>query len=432
MQQNQRSLQGKQAGVLIKFTAAGEEATDEVVDFSNSDEDDIAVLGEDEDNRSDDRSERKAHESDEDGAGEDASGAHARELRSKAPSPKYTGATWGREEDSEGDATQDGDGLGEEDQDGDGEDIGENQRYAAGDELDGAYDIDHCTDERKTFSDCHGGGGGEGDLDDDGDDVDSRFGILRAPPASRRGMVQTLIVRDRSGMNRLFPQYSLFLQGGAREQHLLFASKQAKNKTSNYHIFDMTRGCATNRLSKKSGNYVGKLRSNFGKGENVICSNHATRHELGAVLFNKPGLMEQMRDGSTPRKMVVVVPEIDQSGVPHAQQTQVNRGDGRASASGGGKGAESVLADRLRRDQLEGLVELRNKDPELRDGNYHLNFHGRVTCASVKNFQLVRADDPEHVIMQFGKVGDDRFHLDYRAPLTALQAFAIILSQFNF
>ena len=77
-------------------------------------------------------------------------------------------------------------------------------------------------------------------------------------------------------------------------------------------------------------------------------------------------------------------------------------------------------------------MRLHNKDPTLKHGNYHLNFHGRVTVASVKNFQLVRPDEPERIVAQFGKVGTDRFHLDFREPLTALQAFAIVLSQFNF
>lgn len=35
---------------------------------------------------------------------------------------------------------------------------------------------------------------------------------------------------------------------------------------------------------------------------------------------------------------------------------------------------------------------------------YCLNFKGRVTEASVKNFQLVTDEDPENVILQFGKV----------------------------
>lgn len=35
---------------------------------------------------------------------------------------------------------------------------------------------------------------------------------------------------------------------------------------------------------------------------------------------------------------------------------------------------------------------------------YCLNFNGRVTEASVKNFQLVSDDNQNHVILQFGKV----------------------------
>ena len=65
-------------------------------------------------------------------------------------------------------------------------------------------------------------------------------------------------------------------------------------------------------------------------------------------------------------------------------------------------------------------------------GNYRLNFKGRVTVPSVKNFQLVAPDDIDYIVSQFGKVGEDRFNLDFRAPLNAFQAFAIALSQFNF
>ena len=36
-------------------------------------------------------------------------------------------------------------------------------------------------------------------------------------------------------------------------------------------------------------------------------------------------------------------------------------------------------------------------------GAYCLNFGGRVTHASVKNFQLVSEEDPDRVILQFGK-----------------------------
>lgn len=76
-----------------------------------------------------------------------------------------------------------------------------------------------------------------------------------------------------------------------------------------------------------------------------------------------------------------------------------------------------------------------------------LNFHGRVTQASVKNFQLVHASDGKHnilsvnfnsltstedyVVLQFGRIADDIFTLDYRFPMCAVQAFGIALSSFD-
>lgn len=53
------------------------------------------------------------------------------------------------------------------------------------------------------------------------------------------------------------------------------------------------------------------------------------------------------------------------------------------------------------------MVVLRNKPPKWNDslGAYCLNFNGRVTEASVKNFQLVEeGGDADRIIFQFGKV----------------------------
>ncbi|MQM13645.1 hypothetical protein Taro_046571 [Colocasia esculenta] len=85
---------------------------------------------------------------------------------------------------------------------------------------------------------------------------------------------------------------------------------------------------------------------------------------------------------------------------------------------------------------------LKNKAPRWHEHLqcWCLNFHGRVTVASVKNFQLVAAADPtqpggvgdeETVLLQFGKVAEDMFTMDYRHPLSAFQAFAICLTSFG-
>ncbi|OAY54773.1 tubby-like F-box protein 7 isoform X2 [Manihot esculenta] len=91
---------------------------------------------------------------------------------------------------------------------------------------------------------------------------------------------------------------------------------------------------------------------------------------------------------------------------------------------------------------VSGCTVLRNKAPRWHEHLqcWCLNFHGRVTVASVKNFQLVATvdqsqpggkGDEDTVLLQFGKVGDDTFTMDYRQPLSALQAFAICLTSFG-
>lgn len=97
--------------------------------------------------------------------------------------------------------------------------------------------------------------------------------------------------------------------------------------------------------------------------------------------------------------------------------------------------------------KMKPLV-LKNKAPRWHEQLqcWCLNFRGRVTVASVKNFQLVAATQlvantpttsqpvqPDHdkIILQFGKVSEDMFTMDYRYPLSAFQAFAICLSSFD-
>lgn len=82
---------------------------------------------------------------------------------------------------------------------------------------------------------------------------------------------------------------------------------------------------------------------------------------------------------------------------------------------------------------MDNVVELHNKTPVWNDEtqSYVLNFHGRVTKASVKNFQLIHDSDPEYICMQFGRTADDIFTMDFRYPLCALQAFQIALSSFD-
>ncbi|KAL2339082.1 hypothetical protein Fmac_013528 [Flemingia macrophylla] len=90
-------------------------------------------------------------------------------------------------------------------------------------------------------------------------------------------------------------------------------------------------------------------------------------------------------------------------------------------------------------NKKDDVLVLRNKPARWHEQLqcWCLNFHGRVTVASVKNFQLAALPENGHagpqedeVILQFGKVGKDLFTMDYRYPISAFQAFAICLSSF--
>ncbi|KAF8084982.1 hypothetical protein N665_0688s0003 [Sinapis alba] len=98
------------------------------------------------------------------------------------------------------------------------------------------------------------------------------------------------------------------------------------------------------------------------------------------------------------------------------------------------------------KERVSPPLVLKNKPPRWHEQLqcWCLNFRGRVTVASVKNFQLIAAnqpqpqvqtsgqsDGPDKIILQFGKVGKDMFTMDFRYPLSAFQAFAICLSSFD-
>ncbi|KFO96781.1 Tubby protein, partial [Calypte anna] len=119
-----------------------------------------------------------------------------------------------------------------------------------------------------------------------------------------------------------------------------------------------------------------------------------------------------------PRKMSVIIPGMN---MDHERVSIRPRNE-----------HETLLA-RWQNKNTESVIELHNKTPVWNDDtqSYVLNFHGRVTQASVKNFQIIHDNDPDYIVMQFGRVAEDVFTMDYSYPMCALQAFAIALSSFD-
>mmetsp|Transcript_48998 Transcript_48998/g.115032 ORF Transcript_48998/g.115032 Transcript_48998/m.115032 type:complete len:91 (-) Transcript_48998:222-494(-) len=84
---------------------------------------------------------------------------------------------------------------------------------------------------------------------------------------------------------------------------------------------------------------------------------------------------------------------------------------------------------------MKGLFVLNNLTPEWNEAlqAYTMNFYDRVKMASKKNFQLVipGKEKSSTAVLLFGKVRRDEYALDFRHPLSCLQALLIVLSHFG-
>ncbi|XP_035225841.1 protein king tubby 1-like isoform X2 [Stegodyphus dumicola] len=233
--------------------------------------------------------------------------------------------------------------------------------------------------------------------------------------------VRCRISRDKKGIDRgMFPTYFLHLERqDGRKVFLLAARKRKKSATSNYLI-----STDPTDLSRGGESFVGKLRSNllgtiftvYDAGLNPkkkISEQKDSRCEIALIAY-----ATNVLGFHGPRKMSVILPALN---------SENKRIEMKSSVEGEG------LLEKWKSRNMENLLEMQNKTPVWNDDSqsYVLNFHGRVTQASVKNFQIVSINDPDYIVMQFGRVSEDIFTMDYSYPMCALQAFAIALSSLD-
>ncbi|KAF0691307.1 Aste57867_17433 [Aphanomyces stellatus] len=232
--------------------------------------------------------------------------------------------------------------------------------------------------------------------------------------------------------------YELYLQGrigtDEADRFLLASKKQMrKNMTGNYSIYT-TAGCdESSRVGRMGSNFLGTVFTMYdngrdpqkvakiqdaagpgaanevalGPGDNVL----QIREELGCCTY------EANRTSVGPRKMRVCIPDVDEAGRHSKIVRPMSQRD--------------RIVSRMAAAELTDLVKFVNREPVFREdlGAYCLDFGGRVSMASVKNFQLISSDDPSMGnVLQFGRVADDMFTMDFQWPLSPFQAFAICLS----
>lgn len=290
------------------------------------------------------------------------------------------------------------------------------------------------------------------------------FPISIKQPGPRDNIIKCFIKRNRS--LQMYYLYLSLTNALAEDGKLLLAARRFRRATCNEYVISLH----ADDLSKGGGACVGKLRSNFLGTKFTIYDSQIPRVDAkmgkscSTRLVGSKQVSPKLPAGNHavahvsyevnvlgsrgPRKMVCILDAIPASaieagGVAPTQtefplssfesfsslpffRSKSNRTEDNLSGPLGGQDA--------------GALILKNKAPRWHEQLqcWCLNFHGRVTVASVKNFQLVASPEdrpagPQHenVILQFGKVGKDVFTMDYSYPISAFQAFAICLSSFD-
>eukprot|EP00042_Codosiga_hollandica_P052261 m.660708 g.660708 ORF g.660708 m.660708 type:complete len:413 (-) comp58456_c0_seq2:120-1358(-) len=239
-------------------------------------------------------------------------------------------------------------------------------------------------------------------------------------PAPKDMKVQCVVLRQKVGSDFV---YTLKLErpedGRIHQVFLLAGCKRKSGASANYAIStveDVTKDTDV-FLAKLKSNFVGTQFTVFDGGVNptkVADPAQKIRTEMAAVIYELNPL-----GFKGPRKMTVLIPTID----PSSQLSHVFAPTTEAEG----------LLGQHKASNMVNMLELINKSPVWNEAtqSFVLNFYGRVTLASVKNFQIIHANDPNYVILQFGRVAENMFTMDYQYPMSALQAFGIVLSSFD-
>lgn len=236
-------------------------------------------------------------------------------------------------------------------------------------------------------------------------------------PAPQGLTIKCKITRDKNGLEGgLHPAYYMYYEKDKdKKNFILAARKKGLGPTASYII-----SADPVDIEKTSESFVGKLKSTSSNGFTIFDNgvngenglDGEIRRELAFVSY------ESTMGYRGPRKIVVLIPVIGENGIPVEIKPIADT---------------QTLAKRYKSQKTKGLMCLENKTPIWNEetGSYALNFHGRVTKSSVKNFQIIHKDNPTENIMQFGKIGEHAFTCDYTYPMSAIQAFGIAISSFD-
>lgn len=289
------------------------------------------------------------------------------------------------------------------------------------------------------------------------------FPISLKQPGPRDFPLQCFIKR-----NQATQSYHLYIgltQALTDNGKFLLAARRYRRPTCTDYLISLD----ADDMSKGSGTYVGKLRSNFlgtkftvYDGQPPYAGAMVSKSRSARMVGSKQ-VSPRVPAGNYPVAHVVYELNVLGSRGPRRMQCTMATIPASAVEPGGvaptptefplsslesfpsipffrSKSTHAENMPTLLSGPEEERLVLKNKAPRWHEQLqcWCLNFRGRVTVASVKNFQLVASQEnvsagqeQGEVVLQFGKVGKDLFTMDYRYPLSAFQAFAFCLSSFD-
>ncbi|KAL0486028.1 hypothetical protein AKO1_012224 [Acrasis kona] len=222
---------------------------------------------------------------------------------------------------------------------------------------------------------------------------------IKHPPQDVKKTVKCYIIRDSKRK-----RYMMYEDG--TDKFLMSAQKHSRFMKGCHYAISLIEDDVDGE------HVIGYLSSNFAgtKMEIIRLDSKGALIQAGAIHFKT-----LLYFSSGPRRLQIAIPEPCKN-----QQIEYSK--------------ESTMSNTLLSDQHEGLVVAQNKKPRYcpNSRTYSLTFNGRVTRPSVKNFQISHPESPNRVIIQFGRVGNHKFNMDYSHPYSAFQAFCIALSSFDF
>ena len=245
-----------------------------------------------------------------------------------------------------------------------------------------------------------------------GFDVDT---MRRLPPPQELGIIKGFIVVDDS-KNKKYPIYKYYVhdEQGKYDKLVMCCQEEqtkAKVKIGKRFIFSTSmnfKAEGDDYLGKMSGNFLGSRFTAYDQGEKKCdeIEEEFHRRVVTAIVY-EPTIFTL---GGSYRKMTCLVPTLykqDKTGKPRLEKWEAMR-------------------------DMRHMRLLMSKVPEYRmfDGQWHFcyKYGGRVKIPSKRNFQLVRDNNEDEVVMVFGKLSHNVWACDYSHPLNAYQTFCIAMS----